>query len=64
MGIELRHRGNKNGRFLFWSGLIGILFALLVFALPIIGTVTLTLVVGLYLIVYGLFEINRYIKAY
>lgn len=64
MGLELRHRGNKNGRFLFWSGLIGILFALLVFALPIIGTVTLTLVVGLYLIIYGLFEINRYIKAY
>lgn len=64
MGIEIKDTQGPAWKWLVGSGIFGIVFSVLIFAYPVIGTVTLTLLLGLYLIGYGGFELNRYLKAY
>ena len=64
MGIEMRSNGIAHWRYLIGMGIAGLIFSLLVFIMPIIGTVAITLIIGLYLIVYGIMEMRRFIKAY
>ena len=45
-------------------GLLSVLFAFLIFFNPLIGIVTITLLMGSYLIIYGLFELARFVQGY
>ncbi len=42
---------------------LGIVLSILIFMYPIVGTLTITILVGFYLIGYGLFELHRFIKC-
>lgn len=64
MGIEMHSDGVPHWRYLCGMGIAGFIFSLLVLAMPIFGTVAITLIIGLYLIVYGVMEMRRFIKAY
>lgn len=64
MGLEIKNTQGPAWKWLVGSGIFGIIFSLLIFAYPVIGTVTLTLLLGLYLIGYGAFELNRYFRIY
>ncbi len=63
MGIEMNRKKYANWKILFWGGIGGILFSILIFAYPVIGTFTITMLIGAYLIVYGALEIIRYFKC-
>jgi uncharacterized membrane protein HdeD (DUF308 family) len=46
-----------------WSmtvGILGILFAFLILSNPFIGSITITTLMGLYILLYGLVEIGEY----
>lgn len=43
-----------------WSGVLGIVFAFLILAYPSLGAFTLTALMGLYIILYGILEIAEY----
>ncbi len=64
MAIELKNKITPAKKWLFAAGIFGIIFSMLIFAYPVVGTLTLTLLLGIYLIGYGGFEINRYINNY
>lgn len=64
MALELKSNNVPQWKYLLGGGIFGIIFSLLVFFLPVVGTVTITLVLGLYLIIYGALELTRFIKAY
>ncbi len=64
MGWEMRADQNSMWKIFFWGGILGVLFSLLIFVMPVIGVVTITVVIGLYLIIYGGLELTRFIKAF
>lgn len=64
MGVEMRSNGIAHWRYLCGMGIAGLIFSLLVLIMPTIGTVAITLIIGLYLIIYGVMEMRRFIKAY
>lgn len=66
MGLEMKEMNiaGPGWKWLSGSGVFGILFALLIFIYPALGTATLTLLLGIYLIGYGGFELNRYLKDF
>lgn len=66
MGIEMKGISVESPawKWLIGSGIFGIIFSLLVFAYPMLGTAAITLILGFYLIGYGGFELNRYLKAF
>ena len=54
----------KAGMPWWWSllaGICGMLFAFLILAYPIVGIITITTLIGLYLILYGAFSIGEFI---
>lgn len=51
-------------KWVFGLGLLSVLFAFLIFFHPAIGILTITLLMGSYLIIYGLFEFARFIQGY
>ena len=51
-------------KWVFILGLLSVLFAFLIFFHPAIGILTITLLMGSYLIIYGLFEFARFILGY
>ncbi len=63
MGLEMKRNSDPNWQILFWGGIGGIIFSLLIFAYPVVGTFMITALIGIYLIVYGLLEIIRYFKC-
>ena len=63
MGIEMKRTFDPNWQILFWGGVGGIIFSLLIFAYPVVGTFMITALIGIYLIGYGLLEIIRYFKC-
>ncbi len=60
--LELKEEEIPFGNWLLAAGLIGIIFGLLIFFYPSFGALTITFLMGAYLILYGVFELNRYIK--
>lgn len=42
---------------------MGLVLSILIFMYPIVGTLTITFLVGFYLIAYGLFELHRFYKC-
>lgn len=67
MGLELKKLTPVSSSAWKWwtaSGLFGILFAILVFIFPTIGALSITILLGIYLIEYGAFELNRYLNGY
>lgn len=63
MSFELQKESDHFSKPLFIIGLIGIFISVLIFIYPIIGTLTITFLLGSYLIGYGLLELHRYFKA-
>ena len=64
MGWEMRADQDSMWKIFFFGGILGVIFSLLIFAMPVIGVVTITVVIGLYLIIYGALEFMRFMKAY
>ncbi len=64
MGWEMRSDQDSMWKIFFFGGILGVIFSLLIFAMPVIGVVTITVVIGLYLIIYGALEFMRFMKAY
>lgn len=58
----LKKNKNSSWIWLFISALIGIIFAGLIIMYPIIGILTLTVLMGGFLIIYGISEFIRYLK--
>lgn len=63
-GLELKKVNDRSWSWITTSGVIGLVFALLIFFYPLIGTITITLLMGGYLIIYGAFELNRYLRGF
>ncbi len=63
MGIEMKGRLDTNWKILFFGGIAGVIFSLLIFAYPVIGTFVITMLIGAYLIAYGALEIVRYFRC-
>ena len=63
MGVEMKQSHDTNWPILFWGGIGGLIFSLLIFAYPIIGTVMITALIGIYLMAYGILEIVRYFRG-
>ena len=59
-GLQLKDSRRPLGNLTMVSGLIGMIFGTLIFLYPIFGALTMTLLLGAYLIIYGVFELNRY----
>ena len=58
-------RLKKNNLPWSWSltaGLLGLIFGLWILAYPIVGTITITALMGLYIFLYGIIEIIEYIS--
>lgn len=56
-------RHGRNGYAWGWSltiGILGILFAFLILSYPAVGVLTITTIIGLYLVLYGVFSIAEY----
>ncbi len=62
-GLEIRGTDKTAWGWLAGTGILGIIFALLIFFYPLLGTLTITFLIGAYLIIYGAGEIHRYIRA-
>ncbi len=62
--FQLREVSNSPWGILLTSGLFGLLFGALIFFYPIIGTFTITVFMGGYLILYGIFEFLRALKSF
>ncbi len=60
--LELREVGEPIEKWLLASGIIGIIFSLLIFFNPVFGVLTISFLMGAYLILYGAFELNRYLR--
>jgi uncharacterized membrane protein HdeD (DUF308 family) len=60
--FELRDVGEPIEKLLLLSGVIGIIFSLLIFFNPVFGMLSLSFLMGAYLILYGVFEVGRYLK--
>ncbi len=61
--VATAYRMSKQGQSWKWTsvaGMLGILFAFLILAYPSIGALTLTALMGLYVILYGAVEIVEY----
>ena len=62
-GLQLKDSRRPLGGLTMSSGLIGMIFGILILMYPIFGALTMTLLLGAYLIIYGVFELNRYFNA-
>ena len=62
-GLMMRGRMMPFGRLMCLTGVIGLIFGLLMFLYPWFAVLTLTFLLGSYLIVYGCFEFGRYLRA-
>lgn len=62
-GIQYRRLGNgyPSAGWTMTAGLLGIVFGFLILTYPAIGTVTLTALMGTYIILYGIVEIAEYV---
>lgn len=60
--MELKDMGVKRWKWLCVSGVCAIFFAFLIFFYPIISILTISFLMGFYLILYGIFEFVRYIQ--
>lgn len=57
--FQLRNSGVSWG-WTLTAGILGVLFAFLILAYPAIGTITLTALMGAYILMYGIIEIVEY----
>lgn len=57
--FQLRNSGVSWG-WTLTAGILGVLFAFLILAYPAIGTITLTALMGVYILMYGIIEIVEY----
>ncbi len=66
VGLDLKKLSSNAKGWKWWaaSGVFGILFALLIFLFPAVGALSITVVFGIYLIEYGAFELDRYLRGY
>ncbi len=66
VGLDLKKVSADLTGWKWWviSGILGIVFSMLIFIFPSIGAFSITIIFGLYLIEYGVFEINRYVNGY
>lgn len=63
MGLEIKNNPNAPWKQLVGASVFGIAFSVLIFIYPTIGNITITLLLGLYLLGYGIFELNRFITT-
>lgn len=61
--LELKENMIPSWSWLLCTGILGVLFSLLIFFYPMIGILTLTLLMGTYLLLYGALELVRYLKG-
>ena len=59
MGMELKNTPNVPYKQIIGAGVFGVLFSTLIFIYPAVGTFTITILLGFYLIGYGVFELYR-----
>lgn len=62
MGLELRHSVDIPYKAMISAGILGIIFSILIFIYPAVGAIAITVLLGLYLVGYGLFELVRFVK--
>ena len=62
-GLMLRGKLMPFGRMMCLTGVVGLVFGTLMFLYPWFAVLTLTFLLGAYLIVYGCFELGRYLRA-
>lgn len=62
MSFELKSEKEKLSKPLLYAGISGIFVACIMFIYPIVSTITLTLILGGYLIYCGVIELQRYFK--
>ncbi len=61
--FQVREMPDSPWGVLLLSGILGILFGALIFFYPVVGTFTITVFMGGYLILYGVFELLRAIRV-
>lgn len=59
-GFEMKEAQIPNWKWLALSGLISILFAFAIFYFPMIGAITITILMGSYLVMYGILGLVEY----
>lgn len=60
--LELSEVGKSIEKRLLLSGIVGIVFSLLIFFNPVFGAFTISFLIGWYLILYGIFEVGRFLR--
>ena len=63
-GGQLIRDGLPLGRLTLITGLISLIFGILLLIYPVFGMLTLTGILGGYLIIYGLYELSRYFHQF
>ena len=63
MGLELKNQDKNLFKALVSTSVFGLIFATLIFIYPAVATITITVLLGLYLIGYGIFEFSRFIAC-
>lgn len=63
MGLELRNSPDVPYKQMIGTSIFGILFSILIFIYPVVATFTITVLLGFYLIGYGIFEFYRFINC-
>ena len=61
-GLQLRAQQSSWGMMTLLTGLVGIIFGILLFLYPVFGIFTITFLLGTYLVIYGAMELGRYFK--
>ncbi len=63
MALEIKNQEDAPWKQMIGASIFGIGFSILIFIYPTLGNITITLLLGLYLIGYGLFELHRFITC-
>lgn len=61
-GLQLHYKSSPEGKTAMLTGFLGMLFGILIFLYPLFGVFVISFLVGAYFIIYGAFELNRYLK--
>ena len=63
MALEIKNQEDAPWKQMIGASIFGIGFSILIFIYPALGNITITLLLGLYLIGYGVFELHRFITC-
>ena len=58
--FEMKDAGFYSWKWTMTNGVLGIVFGLLIIARPVIGALTISLILGTYLVLFGVFSLTEY----